>query len=148
MPPPQNRQLRRDIKDQQPVSVVPPMDLKVYGPDEEIPIKKVECFNDLVAVLQFRVQSTLELPENSKFKSEGMVIGTGPGLPLSDGRRVSSQVSLGDVVAFYGNPITAMVPKSGLYVGHRIIIVSERALICKLTPLKFKVVSGVEAIDV
>jgi co-chaperonin GroES (HSP10) len=114
--------------------------VKVYKPGEEIPVKKVRTFNDFVAILQFRVESSILMTGNHGYKNEGMVVGVGPGLPGSDGKRVPSQLQIGDVVSFYGNPTTALEPKSGVYAGQKIIIVPERAVICGLKAVPFKIV--------
>ncbi len=116
--------------------------VKVYAPGEEIPVKRVKTYNDFVAILQFRVESSILMTGNHGFKNEGMVVGVGPGLPGSDGKRVQSQLSLGDVVTFYGNPVTALEPKSGVYAGQKVIIVPERAIICGLAPVPFKLVEA------
>lgn len=119
--------------------------VKVYAPGEEIPIKRVKCYNDFVAILQFRVDSAILMTGNHGFKNEGMVVGTGPGLPGSDGKRVGSQLELGDVVTFYGNPTTALEPKNGVYAGQKIVIVPERFIICGLKPVPFKIVEDASA---
>lgn len=118
--------------------------VKVYAPGEEIPVKRVKTYNDFVAILQFRVESNILMTGNHGFKNEGMVVGVGPGLPGPDGKRVPSQLSLGDVVTFYGNPVTALEPKSGVYAGQKVIIVPERAIICGLNPVPFKLVEPAE----
>ncbi len=114
--------------------------VKVYKPGEVIPVKRVRTFNDFVAILQFRVESSILMTGSHGYKNEGMVVGVGPGLPGSDGKRVPSQLSIGDVVSFYGNPTTALEPQSGVYAGQKIIIVPERAVICGLKSVPFKLV--------
>lgn len=118
-------------------TVVPDDTIKVYKPGEVIPIKRVVCYNDFVAILQFRVESTLVMAGEAAFKNEGMVVGVGPGLPGPNGGRTPSQLKLGDVVTFYGNPTTAVVPSSGVFEGQKIIIVPERYIICGLNPVPF-----------
>lgn len=116
--------------------------IKVYAPGEEIPVKRVRCFNDFVAILQFRVESKILVTGKDSFKNEGMVVGVGPGLPGPDGKRVPSQLTLGDVVTFYGNPITALEPKTGVYAGQKIIIIPERSVICGLPKVPFRIVDS------
>lgn len=117
--------------------------IKIYAPGEEIPVKEVRTYNDFVAILQFRIESSILMAGNNGFKNEGMVVGVGPGLPGLGGERVPSQLSLGDVVTFYGNPVTTLEPKSGVYAGQKIIIVTERSIICGLAPIPFKLVEAV-----
>lgn len=144
MPPPKSQKLLREQTEadavRQQAKESRDETIKVYQPGEEIPIKRVKCYNDYVAILQFRVESTILTVGDHGFKNEGMVVGVGPGLPAADGRRVQSQLNLGDIVTFYGNPITALEPKSGVYQGQKIIIVPERSVICGLKPVPFKMV--------
>lgn len=142
---PKTQKLLRDeaaAAEQRAANKSEPEVVKVYAPGEEIPVKKVKTYNDFVAILQFRVESNILMPGGQGFKNEGIVVGVGPGLPASDGKRVGSQLSLGDVVTFYGNPVTALEPKSGVYAGQKIIIVPERAIICGLAPVPFKLVEA------
>jgi hypothetical protein len=123
------RQQEEAAKTQIPVSEP----IAVFETGGPIKIKQVNCYNDFVAILQFRIQTVanIELGE-SAFKQEGMVVGFGPGLPNGGGLRCPSQLKLGDVVAFYGNPVTVIKPTNGLYKGQQIIVVPERAVICQL----------------
>jgi co-chaperonin GroES (HSP10) len=111
----------------------------VAVPDGPIPIKEVECLNDFVAILQFRTHSgPIELGE-AGFKQEGMVVGVGPGLPTASGIRCQSQLKLGDVVSFYGNPTTTVEPKNGFYSGKKIVVYPERSMLLRLPPVPFTV---------
>jgi hypothetical protein len=151
MPPPKSQKLLREEtkerKDQPSLSDGPPP--KVYAPGEVILIKEVPCYNDFVAILQFRIslESNLILDEKVAYKNEGMVVGFGPGLPGLDGKRVPSQLELGDVVSFYGNPTLALQPKSGHYAGSKVVFLSERTMICKLPKVAFEIIKGGEKSD-
>lgn len=106
-----------------------------------IKIKKIECLNEFVAVLVTTVESSIQLTENSRFKNEGMVVGVGPGLPDGNGGRTASQLALGDTVLFKDNNVALQLdPDSGFYKGKRIIIISEKSLICKLPVKEFMIV--------
>lgn len=143
MPPPKSSKLLRE----EAKPPAEPLDLELaiagvmtgYDPDAEIAIREVVCCNDFVAILQFRIVSTLELA-GTQFKSEGMVVGVGPGLPSGMGQRTPSQLTLGDVISFYGQPILTIDAQTGPYAGKRIVIVSERFVICKLKPVPFAVI--------
>ena len=112
-----------------------------HDPTKPIKIREVKCYNDFVAILQFRIQSSsIELPGASALKNEGMVVGVGPGIPTANGARCPSQLNLGDVVTFYGNPATALEANDGFYKGQRIILISERSVICALSPVAFECV--------
>jgi co-chaperonin GroES (HSP10) len=113
--------------------------------DEEssgpIKIKPIDCLNEFVAVLMFRIKSDIELPEMQKYKNEGIVIGVGPGMADSNGQRVKSQLQIGDVVIFMERNIVMEInAESEPYKGQRVIILSERNIICKAPPVEFKVV--------
>lgn len=119
---------------------------KVYAPGETIPVKKIKTFNDFVAILQFRIETTAIIVEGKEaYRNEGMVVGVGPGLPNGNGLRCPSQLNVGDVVAFYGNPTITLNPASGIFAGQKIVIVPERAILCGLNPVPFKVVEPAEA---
>lgn len=144
MPPPKSGKLQREEEEaaaKRAVEAQAAVPAKVYSPGEAIPVKKVKTYNDFVAILQFRIDSGAILVEgNAAYRNEGMVVGTGPGLPNGNGSRCLSQLNLGDVVAFYGNPTTTLNPTSGIYAGQRVVIVPERAIMCGLNPVPFKVV--------
>ena len=110
----------------------------VYAPGEAIKIKEVPCCNDFVALLQFRVESSIQLDEKSAYKNEGMVVGVGPGLPNGNGGRCPSQLTIGEVVSFYGNPTLTITPNAGAFAGRKIVMVPERSVICKLPPVPFE----------
>jgi hypothetical protein len=142
MPPP----LAKKLQNQQP-SILPEgpqANIKTYAPGEPIKIRPITCYNDVVALLRFRVQMSisLEMVGDSQYKSEGIVVGVGPGLLTMEGSRSGSQCRVGDVVSFYGNPITAVEPSAGIYKGQQIIMITERSLLCKLPSVPFEEVSG------
>lgn len=106
-----------------------------------IKVKKLECLNEFVAILVTTVESTIQLTESSKFKNEGIVVGVGPGLPDGSGGRTPSQLAIGDVVLFKDNNVAMQLdPDSGFYRNKRIVIISERSLICKLPKRDFELV--------
>jgi hypothetical protein len=145
VPPPKSQKLlREELKNanQAQQSILPEEPVKVYGPGEKIKIKEVLCCNDFVAILQFRIQSNIQLDEKLAYKNEGMVVGRGPGLPGPDGKRVPSQLALGDVISFFGNATMALTPTSGHYAGQKVIFLPERSVICKLPKVPFEVVPG------
>lgn len=108
-----------------------------------IKIKPVDCLNDFVAVLLFRIKSDIELPEMQKYKNEGVVVGIGPGLPDNNGGRIPSQLKIGDVVVFMErNVVMEINTANDPYKGQRIIILSERNLICKLPPVEHVLVNA------
>lgn len=108
-----------------------------------VKIKPIKCCNDFVAILQTEVKSTIELADTNKFSNEGIVVGVGPGLP-TNGIRCASQLAIGDVVSFFGNPSMVLTPSSGLYSGRRVVIYPERSIICHLPPIDFVVVDSNE----
>lgn len=140
MPPPKSQKLLREEVSKTLPSVLPEPDtIPVLAAGEPLKIKEVVCCNDFVAILQFRIQSNLELGDTG-YKQEGMVVGFGPGLPTASGNRCPSQLSMGDVVTFFGNPTLTLEPKNGLYAGRKIIVIPERSIICHLPKVPFEVV--------
>ena len=108
-------------------------------PEDEGPIKikPIKCFNEFVALLQvtFKAGANIEVTGLAKYEEEGIVIGVGPGIPNATSR-CSSQVSIGDKVCFGANGIVKTIDaKTGIYAGKRVLIVSERALLCELPPV-------------
>ena len=105
--------------------------------DEEqtgpIQIREVQCLNDFVAILQFTTKTNLAIPDASKYKNEGIIVGVGPGTGDGAGGRLVPLVSVGEVVMFGAKNIIADIESdSPPYAGHRVVIVSERNIICKL----------------
>jgi len=101
--------------------------------DGPVQIREVQCLNDFVAVLQSSSQSSIAVPDQSRYKNEGIVVGVGPGVSDGAGSRLAAGVVVGDVVMFGERNIAATLESdSPPYAGHRIVIVSERNLLCKL----------------
>jgi co-chaperonin GroES (HSP10) len=113
---------------------------KEFSEDGPVTIKPVECLNDWVAVMQFRVHTTIEMPEGEGYKNEGIVIGVGKGLPDGSGGRLTPQLSLGDVVMFQDRAIAAKIQSdSAPYSGKIILMLSEKNVLCKLAPVPFEI---------
>jgi len=109
-----------------------------------IKIKPIVCCNENVAILCFRqeVGGGLILPADEGFKSEGIVVGTGPGIPDGAGGRTKSQLKLGDVVAFpKGKQVVEIKPESGPYKDQLVLLLNERSLLMQLPPRPFEVVT-------
>ena len=116
-----------------PMGVTPTV--TVDGPFE---IHIVDCLNDLVAVQIFQRKSDLALPDSEKFSNEGIVIGIGPGLPDNNGNRVPTQLKIGDVVSFVGR--NGMKIQRQDRPDDQILLIPERSLLCRLSPVPFVVV--------
>jgi co-chaperonin GroES (HSP10) len=98
-----------------------------------IQIREVQCLNDFVAILQSSSQSNITIPDQSRYKNEGIVVGVGPGITDGAGGRLIPGVGIGDVVMFGERNIVATLESdSPPYAGHRVVIVSERNILCKL----------------
>jgi co-chaperonin GroES (HSP10) len=121
--------------------ILPNLDSDSAEESGPIKIKKIECLNEFVAILVTTIESTIQLTENSKFKNEGIVVGVGPGLPDGSGGRTASQLNIGDVVLFKDNNVAMQLdPDNGFYKNKRIVIISERSLICKLPKREYELV--------
>lgn len=97
-------------------------------------IRPVKCHNDFVAVLQAQIETTIELSNaEGTFKNEGLVIGVGPGVADNAGGRLKPTVAVGDYVMFGPRNIAATLePGDGPYKGRKVVIVSERNILCDL----------------
>jgi|19_taG_2_1085344.scaffolds.fasta_scaffold00041_103 chaperonin GroES len=102
--------------------------------DGPIQVREVQCLNDFVAILQFEVDmGSIVVPDSdSKYKFEGLVVGVGPGVSDNAGGRLPPQLSVGDVVMFGKNIVAQIASDSPPYAGHKIVLVSERNVLCKL----------------
>jgi len=113
-----------------------PSSLAVATPAQDGPVqvREVQCLNDFVAILQFEIESTIEMPDaDSKYKNEGLVVGVGPGVADGSGSRLKPSVAVGDVVMFGARNIIATIASdSPPYAGRKVVIVSERNLLCRL----------------
>jgi len=135
---PKSQKLLRDEAAKSKHDVADTIPIPVLASGEPLKIKEIKCCNDFVAILQFRMQSSLELGDTG-YKQEGMVVGVGPGLPTASGARCPSQLSIGDVVTFFGNPTLTLEPRNGLYSGRKIVIIPERSFICHLPKIPYEV---------
>ncbi len=131
--PPVSEKLRKERADKTPVSPsVATAEPSVPIQDTIIKVRPIRCCNDFVAILQFDREAGIDLPDTYKQKNEGLVVGIGPGVPV-DGARVPSQLEIGDVVMFQEKSIITTVESSSEpYAGKRIVILSERNIICVL----------------
>ncbi len=102
--------------------------------DSVVKIRPIACCNDFIAILRSQINTTIALStDESSFKNEGIVVGVGPGLADNAGGRLKPTVDIGDVVMFGAKNIIAEIESSAPpYEGKRVIIVSERNLLCKL----------------
>lgn len=109
-----------------------------YGP---VKIRRIDCLNEFVAVLLFRVKSDIQLPNNQQYRNEGVVVGIGPGLPDGAGGRVQTQLQLGDVVMFQDRSIILDInSNTPPYKNQRVVMISEKSLIARLPKIEFQIV--------
>lgn len=103
-------------------------------PKNVIKIRPVKCHNDFVAVLQATIETVIELAgTENQFLNEGLVIGVGPGISDGTGGRLPPTVAVGDYVMFGPRNIAATLePKDGPYKDKKVVIVSERNILCNL----------------
>jgi co-chaperonin GroES (HSP10) len=132
---PKSKKLQEEeaAKEQQ-VAQTAPVDVAAPGP---ILIREVEVLNDFVAILQFQVDTgSIQLPESSeKYTNEGMVVGIGP--TVAEGAN-KDLLKIGDVVMFgERGRIAEIFSDSPPYKGSKVIIISERNVVCRL-PTKYE----------
>jgi co-chaperonin GroES (HSP10) len=108
--------------------------------NQSVIIKKIKMLNEFVAVKLFEHESELALPEERRFRNEGIVVGVGAGLPDGSGGRCESQLTIGDVVLVpEKNILTTLNIVGHPYDNAKIVVVSERNIICKMEPVYFEV---------
>jgi len=97
-------------------------------------IRPVDCQNDFVAILQAQIETTIALSnDDHSYKNEGLVVGVGPGVADGAGGRLPPTVLVGDYVMFGAkNVLQTLAPDNGPYKGRKVIIVSEKNILCKL----------------
>lgn len=114
---------------------------KAKKEQSEVVIRKVNTLNEFVAVRLFEVESDLALPDERRFRNEGIIVGVGPGVPDGSGGRCPSQLSIGDVVLIQEkNVLTYINDDKYPYDGAKIALMSERNLLCKLKPVPYRLV--------
>ncbi len=124
------------------IEILPPVPPKpTAGP---VKIRPIACCNEFVAVLRSEVESTIELGAG-KMKDEGVVVGVGPGVPLTghigSGYRVPSQLAIGDVVMLQDRSVVTKIKSdAGPYAGREVVILSERNILAKLRTVEFEIV--------
>lgn len=122
-------------------------DLPEQRAEGVLKIRPIPTYNDWIIIIQETIDTgDIVVPDGSKEfnKSEGVVIGVpapGNGLPDNSGSRLPSQVKVGDKVLFQENAYKELKSGPGtFYAGKKIIVVSERNLICRLRPIPFDLV--------
>lgn len=138
---PQSKKLQAEEKENanvKPKQIIVPEEVET-GP---IKLTEVPCFNDFVAILQTKFETSLVVDESQAYKNEGLVVGVGPGLSDGNGGRLKPSVDIGEYVMFGGRNIIATIePAAGSYKNKKVIIVSEKNLLCKLpTTIKYELV--------
>lgn len=105
---------------------------KKFG--DVVSIRPVDCQNDFVAILQAQIETTIALSnDDHSYKNEGLVVGVGPGVADGAGGRLLPTVLVGDYVMFGAkNVLQTLAPDGGPYKGRKVIIVSEKNILCKL----------------
>jgi co-chaperonin GroES (HSP10) len=102
-------------------------------PTGPVQIREVKCCNDFIAILQFQHDTTIAMPDESRYKNEGIVVGVGPGVGDGAGGRLKPQLDIGEVVMFGPRNIAATIESdSPPYAGYKVIMTSERNILCKL----------------
>lgn len=120
--------------------IIKPEEKPVNEHEETVKIRPIKTCNDMVAVLRHKMESAIELPEETKYKSEGIVIGVGPG-EASNGTRVPSQLKIGDNVMFLSKHIISEVNSSKPpYQGKSVVIISERSILAHLPQIPYQII--------
>lgn len=101
---------------------------------DEILIREVKCCNDFVAIMQFQIETSIAMSDTeSTYKNEGIVVGVGPGVADGNSGRLKPTVEVGEIVMFGARNIAAVVESSSPpYEGKKVVIVSERNVLCKI----------------
>jgi len=122
----------RDVTPSHVTDAKVPEQLGEYGP---VKIRPVRCCNDFVAIMQLKIETLLAMTdEDAAYKNEGLVVGVGPGSSDGNGGRLKPGVEIGELVVFGERNILQTIESSSPpYEGKRIIIVSEKNIICKLS---------------
>lgn len=126
-------------EDQKPdnAPALPPLVQKQVGPFEIAPI---ETFADWVVVVPFTIDTLLELPADSDYRNIGIVVGRSNSIMSPNGMYVPSRLEYGMVVYFQKRSVIGeMAIHKDPYVGKRLIILSERNIICRLPAIPYKV---------
>lgn len=131
MPPKSAKLQREEAAAETSTPFLAPKPEKPTGP---IRVRRIDCCNDFVAVLQTQVETSIELAgTEAKFKNEGLVVGVGPGVSDGAGGRLKPCVEIGDYITFGGRNIVQRIESnSPPYKGMTVVILSERNVISKL----------------
>ena len=115
---------------------------KQTGP---LKIKPLRTYNDYVAIVRFKIDTTIEITGESAKMNEGVVVGIpneGDGIPDGNGGRLKGQLKIGDyIVIAERSIIQSFFPKTGAYAGKEVGIVSERNVIFQKKPIPFEIIS-------
>lgn len=105
-----------------------------------IPIK---CHNEWVVIAPFAVESTIYVPSGADYRNIGVVVGKSEKLMAPNGAFVDNPLAIGSVVMFTKKAvIEEMVINQEPYEGRRLVLLSQRNVICELVPIPVEILDG------
>jgi len=119
--------------------------------EEVTMIAPITTYNEWVVIQPFNLATDILLPSNVDYRNVGIVVGKSDTVMAPNGERVSSVLNYGDVVLFQKKSVVGdMFISKEPYLGKRLVMLSERNVICKLPSIPFKILAesiGAEAFE-
>lgn len=112
----------------------------VLPPQENVvQIAPIVTFNEWVVIQPFNLDTNILLPANADYRNVGIVVGKSETVLAPNGARVPSVLNYGDVVLFQKKAVVGeMAINKEPYAGKKLVMLSERNIICKLPAVPFK----------
>jgi len=121
---------------------------QIHKHDDIIKIIPIVTINDWVVIIPFVLETNLILPMNADYRNVGIVVGRSESIMSHSGQFVCSRLMIGDVVLFQKKSVVAEMAISQYpYKDKRLIIISERNVVCKLPSVKFEIISDHISLD-
>ncbi len=133
----QSKKLRAE-EEAKPTNAI--LDIPVVKKDKVIKIAPIRTFNDWVILMPFNIDTNLELQADSQYRDVGIVVGKSETMMTPHGEFVPSRLRWGQVIWFQKKSV---VGELGItkepYAGRRLILLSEKNVICELPAVPFEV---------
>lgn len=107
-----------------------------------IEIAPIETLNEWVVLVPFNIETNLILSADTQYRNIGVVVGKSKTVLAPSGERVASALEYGMTVLFQKKSVVGeMSIDQHPYQGRRLIILSERNIVCRLPAVPVKILS-------
>lgn len=118
----------------------PDINIRTTSKDKVFKIAPIKCTNEWCFISPFMVESTLLVPMGSDYRNIGVVVGRNPKLVSANGTPYDNPLAIGTVVMFERNSVIQELNfNQEPYDGRRVVLLSQRNVICELPPITVEI---------